>query len=92
MADGYRVTQAEYPDMTVGEFLDDRFVGILSKAFPDFTAINISIFTGDEKNSIVQLIHPKKSFRDEHITLVDSTSPEAFEKIISVIETYRSEE
>lgn len=92
MTDGYRVTQAEYPDTTVSEFLDDRFIGIISKAFPESTAINISIFTGDEKKSIVQIIHPNKTFRDKHIVVVDSTTPEAFEKIVEAIKSYKAEE
>lgn len=89
MTEEYKVTQAEFSDMTVNQFIDERFLGLLNKAFPKVSAINITISVGPERGNIVQIFHPTPSTRDESVVTVDTMSPEDFSKMAEVLEQYR---
>lgn len=91
MTDEYKVTQAEFSDMTVNQFIDERFLGLLNKAFPKVSTINITISVGAERRDMIQIFHPTPKSKDDAIVTVDTGNPDAFTKMVEILEQYRKE-
>ena len=89
MADEYKVTQAEFSDLTADMFMDDKFLGLLKKSFPESKVVSIGIMTSSEKGKIIQMFHPTPKSNEDRTLVVDSNNPEVFEKIASVITEFK---
>ena len=91
MNEEYRVTQAEFSDMTVNQFIDERFLGLLNKAFPKVSTINITISVGPERSDLIQIFHPSPKSRDDAVVTVDTGNPDNFAKLAEILRQYEKE-
>lgn len=85
-------TEGVREESTTSMIFDSKFIGILTKRFPDAKVISICIATSEKKEGRICLFHQTRESHDERKMTVEGGTPEVFDGILQVIDDFEKEE
>ncbi len=74
--------------INVKSFLDEKFIGLLEKSFPNVAFQHVCVFVhNDEDKERIYFGHHSPEHNEKNILMVDTDRPETLEKALQIIKS-----